>query len=352
MASTENRANIVRLTQDQIRSMKLATARVDLQDVDDAVTASGKVMYDDQKVIHVFSPVSGKATKLFVQLGDHVKKGDPLVVIESPDIANATSDVSKARADFIASEHDLKRTRELCELHAASQRDLEIATDNYRKFKAELERAEQRAALFHRGDVVGLSYTLRSEIDGEVFMKAVSPGMEIAGQYGGTAVEIFTVGDAEKVWVVADVFELDVARVKLGAKAKVAVSSWPDRVFEGKVDWISESLDKDTHATKVRCTFDNVDRALKPEMFATMRISVAVRKALAIPRTALVHLGEQTVVFVDRGPSGDWERFERLPVVVDSVEGSSNWVTVEHGLEGGETIVTDGAVLLSGMENK
>ncbi len=341
--------NEVVVTKDQIAKMKITTTVVDLQAVDDTVLTTGKVVYDDQKVIHVFSPVAGKAVKVIAQLGNHVKKGDPLVVIESPDIGVATSDVGKARADLIAAEHEFRRQKELLETHAASQKDFETAADNYRKAKAEMERAEQKARLFRQGDVTGQSYTLRSDLEGEVFMKAVAPGMEIAGQYGGgNPVELFTIGQADLVWVLADVFELDVRRVKLGQKVIVDVASWPDRHFEGKVDWISGALDPSTHATKVRCTFDNPDGALKPEMFATVKISVDVKKALAIPRSSVVRLGEQTIVFVDRGAKDDKERFERLPVTVDEGEGSE-WLTVDHGLEKGDRVVTGGAVLLSGM---
>ena len=112
---------------------------------------------------------------------------------------------------------------------------------------------------------VGQSYTLRSDLAGEVFMKAVSPGMELAFQYGGGApIELFTIGQTDKVWV------RDVV---------VNVASWPEKGFDGKVDWISGALYTSTHATKVRCSFDNPDGALKPEMFATVRISVDVKKA-------------------------------------------------------------------------
>src|SRR5262249_25699860 len=150
---------------------------------------------------------------------------------------------------------------------------------------------------------------------------------EISGQYGGGAVELFTVGETDRVWVLADVFELDIARVKVGSKVVVNVVSWPGRTFEGHVDWVSGALDKDTHATKVRCTFDNTDRALKPEMFSTARISVDVKKALAIPRSAVLRLGDQTVVFIDRGDSNGKVCFERAPVLVDEGEGSK-WLTV------------------------
>ncbi len=342
--------NEVLLTKEQMARMKIVTAPVDLQDVDDTVLASGKVAYDDQKVIHVFSPVAGKAVKVVAQLGTPVKKGDPLVVIESPEIGVATSDVGKAKADLIAAEHDFQRQKELLDAHAASQKDFEVAADNYRKAKAEMERAEQKARLFRQGDVTGQTYTLRSDIAGEVFMKAVSPGMEIAGQYGGgTPAELFTIGQADRVWVLADVFELDVRRVKVGSKVVVSVTSWPERSFEGKLDWISGALDPSTHATKVRCTFENPDGVLKPEMFATVRISVDVKKAIAIPRSSALRFSEQTVVFLDRGMGSDGrERFERIPVTVDEGEGSE-WLTVDHGLAKGDLLVTSGSILLSSM---
>jgi cobalt-zinc-cadmium efflux system membrane fusion protein len=342
-------ANMVLVTDDQLKQMKIATEVVDFQDVDDTVLASGKVSYDDQKVIHVFSPVSGKVANVFVQLGNHVKKGDALATVESPDIGAATSDVSKAKADIMAAEHEFARQKELLELHAASQKDFEAAANSYRQAKAEMERARQKAALFQRGDVVGQSFTLRSDISGEVFMKAVSPGMQIAGQYGGNSTELFTIGEADKVWVLSDVFELDTPRVKLGATAIVNVVSSPARDFVGTVDWVSSALDPNTHATKVRCAFDNRDGALKPEMFTTVKISADVRKAIAIPRSAVLRLGEQTAVFLNRGPDSEGrQRFERLPVAVDEGE-STKWLTVDHGLERGDRVVTEGAILLSAM---
>jgi cobalt-zinc-cadmium efflux system membrane fusion protein len=338
------------VTADQMAQMKIRVEKVDLEDVDDTVLASGKVAFEDRKLIHVFSPVTGKAVQVFAQLGNHVKKGEPLVAIQSPDVGIATSDVGKAKADVIAAEHDYQRQKDLLALHAASPKDFEMADDAYRKAKAELERASQKAALFRQGDVVGQTYTLRADIDGEVFAKNVSTGMEIGGQYtGANPVELFTIGSTEQVWVFADVYELDIPRVKMGSKVVVNVPSWPGRDFAGVIDWISSGLDPNTHATKVRCTFDNSDGALKPEMFATAKISVDVKKAIAIPRPAVLRLGDQTVVFLERGRAPDGRlRFERVPLLVDEGEGSK-WLTVDHGLEVGDRVVTQGAILLSNL---
>jgi len=153
--------------------------------------------------------------------------------------------------------------------------------------------------------------------------------------------------EADKVWVIADIYEMDIPRVKIGSKVTVSVISLAGKTFESTVDWVSASLSPDTHAGKVRCTFDNTTRLLKPEMFATVRIAVDEKKALAIAPSAVVHLGEQSVVFVDRGATKDGkERFERVPVTVDETEGAK-WYPVLHGLDKGAQVVTSGAADLS-----
>ncbi len=341
------------LTAQQIKDAKIEYTEVGDQNVDDTILTSGKVTFDDQRVAHVYSPVSGRVTRIDAQLGQRVKKGAPLAVIESPDIGIASSDVGKASADLIAAEHDFKRQKDLYDAHAASQKDLEISEDNYRKAKAEMDRAKQKAYLLRAGGGggdVSQGYTVITPMEGEVIMKNISPGIEVQGQYGGgTAAELFTVGELDKVWVIADVFEMDIARVKVGSKANVKVVAYAGKNFEGKVDWVSGTLDPVTRTAKVRCTFDNPDRLLKPEMYATVQVSVEERTALAIPKTSLLRLGDQTVVFVQSGTTPDGKlKFERVPVTVDEGEGSK-WVPVSHGLEKGQKIVTAGAILLSGM---
>jgi multidrug efflux pump subunit AcrA (membrane-fusion protein) len=149
--------------------------------------------------------------------------------------------------------------------------------------------------------------------------------------------------------VVADVFEMDLGQVKSGAHVSVKVVAYPNKIFEGHVDWVSGSLDPNSRTAKVRISVDNHDRLLKPEMYATISIAVDTGKALAIPRTALLRLGDQNVVFVQVGktPKGEL-KFERRPVAVDEEEGG-DYLPVTHGLADGEPIVTSGGILLLGM---
>ena len=341
------------LTAQQVKNANLVVQPVIDQDVGGAVVTNGKVTFDDLRVSHVFSPVTGRIVRIEAQPGQRVKKGQTLAVIESPDVGTAFSDLAKAHADLEAAERDYKRQKELFDAHAASQKDYEAALDNFQKAKAELSRAQKKAQLLSRGgnaDSVTQEYKLPAPIDGEVVMRALSPGMEVQGQYSqGSAVELFTVGELDHVWVVADVYEVDLGRVKQGARVTVRVVTYPNRLFEGTVDYVSGQLDPNTRTAKMRCTIANPDRDLKPEMYATVSVSVAERKALAIPRAAMLRLGDQTVVFVQMGTAPNGQiRFERRPVAVDEDEGG-DYLPVTHGLERGEKIVTSGAILLAGM---
>ena len=344
-------AGEVWLTPNQVKDAKIEVTTVTEQDVDDTILTSGTVTLDDLRTGHVFSPVTGRVVNIIAQLGQRVKKGDALATIESPDVGNAVSDVHKAEADLIASEHDLKRKKDLYEQKAGSASDLETAEDNYRRSKAELERARQKEYLLRVGsvDAVTQRYTLTSPVDGEVLLRNINPGIEIQGQYsGGASVELFTIGEIDHVWVLGNVYEMDLARIHVGAPASVAVVAYPGQSFKGRVDWVSGALDPNTRTATVRCTFDNPDRLLRPMMYATVQISVDQRRALAIPRSALLRLGEYKVVFTQVGESEGRIRFARVPVDVDEGE-SSPWLECKHGLVAGQKVVVNGAILLSSM---
>jgi cobalt-zinc-cadmium efflux system membrane fusion protein len=355
-------SNQVWLTPAQVAEAKIQVAAVGNQVVDDTLLTSGTITLDDLRSGHVFSPVTGRVTKIVAQLGQHVKKGDPLATIESPDIGNAVSDVHKGEADLIAAEHSLDRKKALYAQKAASAADVETSEDAERNAKAELERARQKQFLLRVGNVdeVTQTYTLPSPIDGEVLLRNINPGIEVQGQYSGGAGnnclpglttnavcgELFTIGELDKVWVLGDIYEIDMGRVHVGATAKVTTVAYPGRVFTGTVDWLSGAMDSNTHTAKIRCTFDNPDGQLRPMMYVTIQISVDPREALAIPRSAIVRLGEYKVVFVQMGEANGRVRFERLPVAVDESV-STPYVAVKHGVEMGQRIVVDGAAVLA-----
>jgi cobalt-zinc-cadmium efflux system membrane fusion protein len=327
---------------------QVATGAVEQHDVARTIVSSARIAFDESRVAHVWSPVTGRVTRILVDLGQQVKKGQPLAVITTPDLGNALADLEKARVQVAQAGKELQRQKELFAAHAGSQRDLENAQAAYDQAVAERSRAEQKARLLtaRAGGSVSQTFTLAAPIDGEVIARQINPGVEVQGQYsGGASVELFTIGKLDRVWALADVYEQDIARVKLGAPVQFKLVAYPDQVFTGKVDWISGTLDAGTRTATIRCVMANPDRLLKPQMYATAQIETDGHKALAIPRSSLLHMGEKTlVVSVNNG------HYERRPVIVDEDE-TGDWVPVLHGLEAGENVVTSGALLLSSTLN-
>ncbi len=316
------------------------------------ILTSGRVTFNDLQVAHVFSPVAGRIVRIDAHLGEFLKRGDALATLDSPDLDMAAADVDKAHADFVAAEHERKRQYELAQAHAGVQRDRETAEDNFLKAQAELARASKKARLLRspRGGN-GQNYVLRSPIEGELLAHSVSPGMEVAGLYsGGSPVELFTVGALDPVWLVADVFEMDVGRVHGGEHVEIGVVAYPDKLFPGTVDWVSPALDSSTRTARARCTIKNPDRLLMPEMYATVRIEAPGRSVLALPRSAVLRMADQNIVLVEVGDdAGSVRRFERRSVVIDEEQQVDGWIPVTRGVTAGDRVVTSGALLVSAL---
>jgi len=199
-------------------------------------------------------------------------------------------------------------------------------------------------------NTVTQEYMLPAPIEGEVIMRSANLGLEITGQYSqGANVELFTIGELDRVWVLADVFEMDLPKIKKGVDVTVSVLAYPDQRFTGRVEWISGALDPVSRTAKIRCSIANPDGKLRPEMFGTALISVNADVKLAIKRSAILLMGEQPIVFVQIGttPRGEL-RFVRRPIAVDEMEGG-DYVPVKSGASRDENVVVAGGVLLLGM---
>ena len=329
---------------------RFRTQLVERRKIEDTLLVGGRIAFDDLRVSHVFAPVAGRITQVLAAPGERVKKGSPLAIIVSPDAGSAVADLAKARADLDASTRDLRRQKELYEAHAGSQKDYETALNTEQRSRAEFERAQARARLFHAADSdsVTQNFILRSPIDGEVVARAANPGVDVQGQLaGGNATELFTIGELDRVYVFADVHELDLSSFRKGDEMRIRVVSYPDRVFIGRVDWISAVLDPQTRTARVRCVLDNPERLLKPEMYASLELHIDRGMQVAVPKAAVIHLQNTTLVFVARGTTPEGKvRFERRPVSVDDNVSGDDW-PVLRGLEPGEVVVVDGALLLS-----
>ena len=309
----------------------------------------GRIAFDELHVAHIFSPVSGRIVQIDAAPGQRVNKGAPLVELESPDVGGAVGDLVKARSDLALALRELRRQRKLVAQQASAQKELDQAENAYERARAELARAEQRALLL-RGkglDVVTQRIVLRAPIAGEVIFRAVNPGTDIAGQSaGGLSPELFTVGSLDPIWVHADVPESELPKVKVGAIVQVTVLAYGDRVFPGEVEWISGALDPATRMARLRCTLRNDKHELLPEMYATVSVATAGHEALALPRGAVVPVGDERVVFVQTGTAETGQiKLQRRRVVLGESEG--DLLVVRAGLSSGDRIVVAGAAGLN-----
>jgi|GEM_PF-265866 len=341
----------------QLRQGKIALATAEERDFSEALTVGGRLTFDDLRVAHLFPPVNGRITRVLAAPGDRVRRGDPLALILSSDLGLALSDARKAQADRIQAQHEVERQREMYAVHASAQRDLEAAEGNFRKAKAEEERAQQKTRLFQREQAgSGDEYVLRSPIDGEVISRTANPGTEVQGAYSGSGgvVELFTVGSIDDLWLLGDVYESDLPYLKLGAEVTLQLPDDPSQpahggaIFTGRVDWISDTLDPIQRTAKVRCVLKNQRRLLRPEMYQVVNIAAPVRRALTIPRVALLRLGDETAVFVEGGTGKDGQvSFKRRAVLADE-QLPGDVVPVLSGLKAGERVAAQGAIFLVG----
>lgn len=339
------------LSEEQIRGARLAVVPAGTRTLALHLVTAGRVAFDEEKVAHVFSPVSGRVTDVLAGLGARVRAGEPLAVIESPDLASAWSDLAKARADAVAADHELERQRSLYEHQAAAERDFESARDNAEKARAEVARARLRLKLLHApGDGPATQeFRLRSPIAGEVIARTATAGLEVQGMLSSAniAQELFTVGEIDPVWVWGDVYERDLGKVRRGQKVEITSVAYPGRSVAGIVDFVADAFDPQSRTVRIRCAVPNRDRLLKPEMYVTLSIELERRETLALPRTAVVRAGDRQTVFVEDGRTEDGRtRFRERAVELG--EADDGWVGIRSGLKPGERVVVSGSILLSG----
>ena len=350
--------NVVFANEDQLKNLTIEPVAARDFTVDREVT--GRVGFNEDRLTPVFTAYSGRVVEALATKGQFVRMGQPLLVIESPDYVEAQNNLAVARGDLDRATVNLKtaqvgaeRARRLFTYEAISKKDLQsseaalaLALSELQRSRGALRVAQARLELFGKtaGAVRRLKagadrrITIASPISGTVVERQVGPGQVVKPD--GTA-PLFQISDLSDLWVHGDVFESDLARIRVGAPAKISVESYPDRVFTARVSFINPTVDPVTRTVHVRCRVSNPRGLLKPEMFARMTIIAAAKQSVpVIPASAVVGSGEISFVLVEEAPG----RFRKRKVEIGhEVDGG---VMIKSGLKVGERIVTKGAVLL------
>ena len=353
--------------------------------LDFAVKTTGEVLANANLLTHVNTPVGGRVQEVLVSVGDRVAGGQTLLLIRSQDIGQAEadllqndaqvradlkrdllqidSDMSQANAQIKLSESTYQRIKNLVEEKIASRADFEAARTQYEKDKITLDtlaRKRQATVALSEERLRLLTEPIRQKlrllgvsdvgIDRVLKTHEVNPVVPVIAPEAGVVSErlinvgeltdpskaLFTIADFHSVWLVADVYEKDIAKVQVGQPIELEVDSFPGDKFVGKLNYVADSINPDTRTLAVRAAVDNPGLKLKPKMFARMTILVGEHQVLTIPKEALQDAGSYKVVYVPEGGGNFNERKVQLG------SESGNYVEVLAGVRNGEKVVTKG----------
>ena len=311
------------------------TVKVESRDVPTELNANGTVQPDVNKTIRVTSLGSGRVVDLKVRLGDHVNKGQVLLVISSPDLAGAMGDYQKASTDEVLARKALDRAQLLYSHGALAEKDLELAQDTEDKAKTDLKTAESRFRVIG-GDPAHPSamIELRAPVAGTIVEQNVA-GFEGIKSLDNTP-NLFTIADLGSVWVVCDVYENDIGQVHIGDPAEVRLNAFPGRVFKGNVSDVSRILDPSTRSAKVRIVLSNGDGSLRPGMFAVAAFrSRKLAPRLLVPATAIMRLQDKDWIFRKQSANS----FRRIEVQTSGL--SDGFKVIQQGAKPGDELVSN-----------
>lgn len=345
-AEDEHTSGLITLKPEAIQQAGLKTEAASLRAFKTEASFPGKVSVNETRLAHVGSRIPGRAVEVYGNLGDYVAKGTPLAVIDSTELGEAQSQYLKAKTNFEIAEKSYERAKIILEGKVISTGEFQRREGEYLSARTELKASEDRLHLLGMTDEEISSIGREHAINSKVAIYSPASGNIIERHLTlGEVVEpvkpLFVTADLSTLWVIADIPEKDIPKIKKGQGVAVTVSPYPERVFRGKINYISELIDPETRTVKVRAEVENPKGMLKPEMFATMRISTSEKgRVLAVPVSAVQRDNDKTIVFVAKGEKAFEKRTIEVGLQMDGFH------QVLSGIREGERIVVKGAFTL------
>ena len=322
----------VKISVDKVQKLGVRSEAAAMRSLDRVVTAVGRIEVDERRLFAIAPKFEGWVERLYVNTtGEPVTKGQSLFDVYSPELVSAQREYAIAESAVAAlkgADDDARSgMKRLAEASLARLRNWDISDEQVR---ALAQSGETRRTL-----------TFRSPVSGIVIEKKAVQGMRfMPGE------SLYQIADLSSVWVMADVYEQDIALVRTGSKAKVTISAYPGKVFEGKITYIYPTLKPETRTVSVRIEIANPGGILKPAMFAEVELPVGSKgKVLAVPNSAVIDSGTRQIVLVQLAAG----RFEPRPVKLGTR--TDNFVEVIEGIRAGEEVVVSANFLIDAESN-
>ena len=338
----EQDANIVRVDHPEQFPLTAAVEHAGAS----SLVVTGTVVPDISRTVPAISLASGRVVEIRARLGDTVQKGQLLMRVQSADIAQAYSDYRKAQADSTLADTQYERAKELYQHGAIALNDLQVAQDAAQKGKVDVETAAEHlrvlgSPLDHPSAIVDV----RAPISGVITDQQVT---NASGVQSLSSANPFTISDLSNIWILCDVYENDLANVRLGETADITVSAYPGRTFSGRISNIGAILDPNIRTAKVRIELQNPG-LMRPGMFVTATFHGSkTEKHAAVPASAILHLHDRDWVYVQAGGS-DRNAFRRVEVKSGGML-PNKMQELLSGLEPGQQVVTNALELQNTAE--
>lgn len=300
---------------------------------------TGTITYDANRVSHVGSRTEGRVVEVRADLGMRVTRGQTLVHLESPQVGQIRAMEREAEALVKIARENYAREQRLEQQGISSRKELLQAEAELRRAEASLQSAEEQLRVLGAGHGEGGHFDIGSPFAGVIVSRNVS-----LGEMASATDTLFTVADLSRVWIELDVFERDLASVRVGQSVVVTTTAYPQRTFPGRIVYIGDILDPSRRTVRARVQIPNTDGALKPGMFATANIQISAGglPLVAVPQDAVQEVEKKTVVFVPGDRPGE---FRATPVQLgQSLSGGR--VVILSGLQAGQRLVVTGAFTL------
>jgi len=309
------------------------------------MSVTGTVFPDISRTVPVISLASGRIVDIRVRLGDSVRKGQLLLRVRSDDISGGFDAYRKAVSDELLARKQLDRAKLLYEHGAIAQQDLEVAQDSEDDAKTTLDTATEHLRLLGSdpSDPKGL-VDITAPVSGVITDQEVAIGAAVQAY---SAPNPFTISDLTTVWIVCDVYENDMANVRLGEPAEIKLNAYPDKVLKGTISNIGSILDPAIRTAKVRIEVANPGEMMRPGMFASATLfGKGKQNYAAVPASAIVHLHDRDWVYI---PMQD--KFKRTEVVSGG-QLPNNMQQIVSGLQPGQQVVTNAINLENAIDNE
>jgi len=301
----------------------------------------GKITADNNKLIEIYPVVGGNVTKVLVELGDYVNKGDLLATIQSTEVAGFEKELDDAKSDLVVAKKNLKVAQELFEGKLNTERDVLEAKSELEKAESQLNRVQETFKIYNvqRGAI----YEVRSPISGFIIQKNINQDMLLRNDKTDN---IFDVAEIDDVWAIANVNQSDISEIKMGMEAEVTTLTYPDKKFTGKIDKIYNIIDPETKAMKARVKLSNKGYLLKPDMRAKIHLYYQEDSTmLAIPSSAVIFDKSKSFVMVFKDRNNIDTR------KIDIFRQVDNTTYIKAGLNEGEKVLTSNQILIYDVLN-